>query len=290
MRAWPCATVLVAGVLVVIALASCTPTVRPTAYEGPLVRWMWSGGVTPTSATVVARLRRAEDSVRVVFSRTPRFEIAVASAWQQPDDATDPTVRLEVRGLAPNMPYFYAVETPGLRDTAFGRLRTPPRGAHSFTFAAAACADTGSRSSVFDSIRTRGPDFFFHLGDAHYENISVNSVGVFGDAYDAILTSPTQSLLYQSTPVAYTWDDHDFGPNDSDRTSPSRSASRIAYQRYVPHYPLADQDPAPEDRAIYQTFVRGRVRFVVTDLRSERDPHSIPLARRSMLGPEQKAW
>ncbi|MEM8599054.1 MAG: alkaline phosphatase D family protein [Bacteroidota bacterium] len=281
--------VLLLGTVVV----GCTRTVRPTAYEGPLVRWMWSGAVMPTSATVVAQLRRPQDSVRVVFSRTPRFDIAVASAWTPAPQGTtsdDATVRLPVRGLVPGASYFYAVETPSLRDMAFGRLRTPPNGAHTFMFAAGACAETGSRSSVFDSIRTLGPDFFFHLGDAHYENIEANDVRVFGEAYDDILTSPQQSLLYQSTPVAYTWDDHDFGPNDSDATSPSRAASRIAYQRFVPHYPLADPDSAPEERAIHQTFVRGRVRFVVTDLRSERDPHSVPMAGRSMLGVQQKAW
>lgn len=284
---------LLGAVLLVLMGIGCTRTVRPTAYEGPLVRWMWSGAVTPTSATVVAQLRQPQDSVRVVFSRTPRFELAVASAWVPAPRGTlsnDATVRLPVRGLVPGMRYFYAVETPSLRDTAFGRLRTPPRGPHSFTFAAGACAATGSRSSVYDSIRTLNPDFFFHLGDAHYEDIEENDVAVFGEAYDDILTSPTQSLLYQSTPIAYTWDDHDFGPNDSDATSPSRSASRIAYQRFVPHYPLADPDAAPEDRAIYQTFVRGRVRFVVTDLRSERDPHDVPLPERSMLGAQQKAW
>ncbi|MEM6783667.1 MAG: alkaline phosphatase D family protein [Bacteroidota bacterium] len=284
---------LLGAVLLSLACVGCTRTVRPTAYQGPLVRWMWSGAVTPTTATVVAQLRQPQDSVRVVFSQTPRFDVAVASVWTPAPRgplSADATVRLPVRGLIPGTDYFYAVETPSLRDMAFGRMSTPPNGPHSFMFAAGACAETGSRSSVFDSIRALGPDFFFHLGDAHYENIEENDVGVFGEALDAMLTSPTQSLLYQSTPIAYTWDDHDFGPNDSDATSPSRAASRIAYQRFVPHYPLQDRDAAPEDRAIYQTFVRGRVRFVVTDLRSERDPHDIPLAERSMLGAQQRAW
>ncbi|NIS34380.1 MAG: hypothetical protein GWN73_28680, partial [Actinobacteria bacterium] len=55
---------------------------------------------------------------------------------------------------------------------------------------------------------------------------------------------------------------------------------RLAYRENVPHYRL----PAGTgDGAIYQAFTVGRVRFVLTDTRSERTAES-------MLGAEQLRW
>ena len=97
-------------------------------------------------------------------------------------------------------------------------------------------------------------------------------------AYDYLLTRPGQAALYRSTPIAYVWDDHDYGANDAGASSPGRSAARAAYRRTVPHYPV----PAG-DAPINQAFTIGRVRFVVTDDRSEQDATT-------MLGEEQLSW
>jgi len=62
-------------------------------------------------------------------------------------------------------------------------------------------------------------------GDAHYENITRNSLGRFQQAYQTMLTSPAQSALYRETPIAYVWDDHDFGGNNSTAASDAREAA-----------------------------------------------------------------
>ncbi len=41
------------------------------------------------------------------------------------------------------------------------------------------------------------------------------------------------------------FDDHDFGPNDSDENNPSKEASIQAYKDYYPHYEIVS------DSAIY---------------------------------------
>jgi alkaline phosphatase D len=70
------------------------------------------------------------------------------------------------------------------------------------------------------------------------------------------------------------WDDHDYGPNNSSGLSPNqdgkvacRSVAKESYKNYVPHYPLAFQG---EDAVISQTFKVGRVKYILTDLRSEK--------------------
>jgi phosphodiesterase/alkaline phosphatase D-like protein len=85
------------------------------------------------------------------------------------------------------------------------------------------------------------------------------------------------------------WDDHDYGPNDADRNSPSRPAALASYRSFVPHYPLPFAEVSGGPMA--QAFTVGRVRFLVADLRSQRDSKDQPDGPdKSMLGSPQRAW
>ncbi|MGI9657322.1 MAG: alkaline phosphatase D family protein, partial [Gaiellaceae bacterium] len=132
------------------------------------------------------------------------------------------------------------------------------------------------------------PSLFLIAGDFYYADIGENNPDRFREQFQRALTRPAQAALYREVPVAYTWDDHDYGPNDADRTAPSREAARAIYRETVPHYELA---AGAGDEAIYQAFTMGRVRFLLTNTRSERDPSALPAGdQRSMLGVEQKRW
>ena len=121
-------------------------------------------------------------------------------------------------------------------------------------------------------------------GDFFYAD-HVQDFADFSDAYDTTLTEPAQAALYAAVPVAYVWDDHDFGGNDSDSTDPIRPVAEKAYRTFVPHYPLRGAE------TINQEFTIGRVRFLLLDTRSERDPKSTPDGPgKSMLGPAQLSW
>jgi alkaline phosphatase D len=61
----------------------------------------------------------------------------------------------------------------------------------------------------------------------------------------------------------------------------------MTYQECVPHYPLVE---GQGDVAIYQAFTVGRVRFLITDTRSERDPQDDPGFNKTMLGKKQREW
>lgn len=249
-----------------------------------LVEWIWAGGTTQDSVVVKAALASDAPDARLAVSTSadmadPRFI--------EPDAADASLLAFTVDGLRPDTEYWYAVEAGGTLDLGRqGHLRTFPEGPASFTFAFGSCASTGSNGVVFDTIREHEPLFFLSSGDFFYENIAVNDSAIYRAAFDTTLTSPAQSALYRSAPVAYVWDDHDYGPNDSDRTAPGRDAAIANYDAVVPHYPLAS-DGGP----IYQAFTVGRVRFIITDSLSARDPVSEPDgADKTMLGDEQKAW
>jgi hypothetical protein len=75
-------------------------------------------------------------------------------------------------------------------------------------------------------------------------------------------------------------DDHDYCDNDSTGTCTSREASHEAYRAYVPHYPLSSVNNTlsqpyfknGSSPGVYQAFTIGRVRVIMTDLRSEAIP------------------
>jgi hypothetical protein len=241
------------------------------------VEWVWSGELSATGITVTARTVPGASSARLEVEPAAGGP-AVLTEEMTPDE--DRLVRFQVDGLRPETDHRYRVVVDGERDEGrgFGEFATPGDGAFSFTMTASACARTGSNVAVFDTIRAVDPLFHLVLGDLHYENIESTDPARFIDAYGRAISTPAQSALARQAPTAYVWDDHDYGPNDADASFFGRSASRQAYRAAVPHYPVTEGD-AP----INQAFTIGRVRFVLTDQRSEHTADT-------MLGEAQKAW
>jgi hypothetical protein len=250
------------------------------------VEWVWSGAVTATGFTVNARMAPGAGTARLVVSESPSLANPAYSGAVEPDDQR--VVSLRVDGLRPGAAYYYAIEAGGQVDELRrGSLSTFSAGASTFTIALGACARTGSNGAVFDAIRKENPLLYLVSGDIHYENITRNSLDRFQDAYQTLVTTPAQQALYQQTPIAYVWDDHDFGGSNSDSSAEAKPAARLSYRRNVPHYDLPAGDG---DAAIYQAFSAGRVRFVLLDTRSMRGAEKLPDGGESLLGAQQREW
>jgi hypothetical protein len=162
-------------------------------------------------------------------------------------------------------------------------------GAASFRFAFSSCGEWVNPQQAYDAVRLESPLFFIHMGDLHYEDTNQNNLTPYRTNYTNVLAeSPEQSNLFRNVPTFYIWDDHDFSGNGSDRTNTGRQAARQVYRERVPHFPLPAGGP---DAAIYQSFDCGRVHFILSDLRSERDRDSdTDNADKSMMGDVQKQW
>jgi phosphodiesterase/alkaline phosphatase D-like protein len=249
------------------------------------VMWVWSGAVTTQSAVVKAKLRPGitDAILRVSPADDPEKVVEIAATAD-----TVGVVAFAVAGLQPNQAYRYAVGVSGGAGL-HGRFHTFANGPMSFRMGFASCATTGSNHEIFDTLRGLNPLLFIHMGDFHYENIEQNDVEAFRRGYDRVLTSPRQGAFYRATPIAYVWDDHDYGPNDADGTSPSKPAALETFRQNVPHYPLSMV--RGEVRTIQQAFTVGRVRFLMTDSRAERVPEEEEDGpQKTMLGAEQLEW
>jgi phosphodiesterase/alkaline phosphatase D-like protein len=238
-------------------------------------------------------------SFRLVAVKQADSSARIETSLRRPDGFG--IIRETIAGLDPDTAYFLVAENAqGVPAPLVGKFRTPPAGPHSFSFASASCASNGSNALVFDGIRTRAEagelDFFIHTGDLHYQGIDTNDESLFHKAYEQVFAPPRQKACWASLPLVYMWDDWDYGPNDTDRDNPARAAAIDAYRRRVPSPPLARSGPdgvLPGDVAPYFSFLRGRVRFIVTDVRSERAekgefPSDDP--RQVVFRPEQKDW
>lgn len=255
---------------------------------------MFLGNLHHDSVTLATKTLAA-NGVRMVVSTSPT--LSGTKMYFGPVTPVDRAVKITATGLSPRTQYYYSLETDGVMDSTIGRFRTPsrPGEAFSFDFWASSCAEgwthpgskrLTSNSPVYDEIMSLNPLFGLHMGDMHYRNIEENKIEVFEQAYDDVLRQPRQANLYRNVPMTYTWDDHDFGPNNSNKNSPSKVASQAAYRKRIPHYDL----PSSIGQ-IYQTYTIGRCRFIHLDVRSERDPISTPAGpSKTILGTEQKNW
>lgn len=250
-------------------------SVFTTLPESDVV-WAWSGAVSDMTARVNVKTVD-EGNVQLLVSDRPDLESATRLA---PETTEDRISDFALSGLTPGVEYHYAVEFNGVVDEGRrGRFTTFPVGPSSFRLAFGACARVGSNGAVFDAIAANDPMAYIIAGDFHYGDIPEEDRQRFVDVLDLTLTRPAQSELYRSLPIAYVWDDHDYGFNDGNAESAGRAAAMDVYRDFVPSYTLA----GPQS-SIHQAFTIGRVRVVMTDARSERLPGI------TMLGLQQKDW
>ncbi len=272
------------------AATSLAQTTTLVAAPSPFVSSVWSGAVTSSTANVVVRLNASGVKARLQISPNPGLTPAIFSSTGTTAAASGNTLTLTVQGLQPDTDYFYGIEVAGVLRTetiSRGKLRTFPLGRGSFKLAFASCSDYRMPDQrAFDAIAAEKPLLFIHMGDLHYDDVNSTNVDDYRNSYDAVLNHPNQSALYRSVPIAYIWDDHDFCGNDSDGTATGRDTARIAYKERAPHYPIASAGGT-----MAQSFSIGRVRVIMTDLRSgAAAPSTKESVSKSRMGATQKAW
>lgn len=270
-----------------LVVSNAVPAIRKegTFRFGPVC-----GAVTTRTATVVAGLTSPTMPVTLWASRYPDLRDPVVSAPDTARAERGLTVRLTVSGLTPATRYFYGLAVDGrLHPERGGRFTTFPESWTDFSFAFGnSLRFSHPRFSALNGARKEEAYFFLNTGDLFYADITRNRPELFRHEYRRAFAARPQAALCRTLPLVFMWDDHDYADNNSNRLVPSREASRQVYQEMVPHYPLAAGNG---DVPIYQAFSLGRARFILTDLRSERSPNSMPDGPgKTMMGLEQREW
>ena len=277
---------------------------RTVAGEGPdeqvvaaTVKNLWTGVPTSDGAVISSKMNSTDSatSARVAVSRTADLGSPVYSAPAAPD-ATYRVARHVLSGLSPNTEYFYAIEVDGTLDTAaIGRFKTlPAAGPASFSIALGGCAEnTNDAAFVALNALNPAPLFLIAVGDFQYMDIAAPTLAQYQAAFDTTLARPARGLAHSRIPTVYMWDDHDFGTDNTtgrDNSNTARSHRATATSFFRSRVPAVTASSGATD-TVHYSFVVGRVRFVVTDLRADKTGQgATDNASKTMMGAAQKAW
>lgn len=256
----------------------------PRILQGPMV------GDTSSNSTVL--WMRASDAhrIEIEYSTDPTLKGASRSAAIDARPDQDYIVRIPLQDLAPATAYAYRVLLDGKPDR-YARspriFRTLPRGNAPLRLAFGSCARRilDGRQPIFEAIAAAQPDGFFWVGDHVY----IDSLAPMAFEYEYQLqrSVPSAQAMLNSVPQWAIWDDHDYGLNNGDRTSPVRELGLATFKKYWanPSYGL------PEAPGVFFRKRIAQVECFFLDGRSYRDPSDQPDgSSKTQLGSVQKAW
>jgi alkaline phosphatase D len=145
----------------------------------------------------------------------------------------------------------------------------------------------GSDYEIFSTIHEKHPDVMLWLGDNVYtrEGDFHSRTGIL-KRYTHTRSLPEMQPLLGSTHHYATWDDHDFGPNDGDRSYWGKNLTLEAFKLFWanPNYGVMNQ-PGITGFAEW-----GDVHFFFMDNRYHRSPNDRKTGKREMLGDWQVEW
>lgn len=275
--------------LALLAVAA-SPAEAAELTGGPLVGW-----TTDTSARIWVR---ADGPGQVAVRWWPDGQPAEArtSAAAATRAELDHTAVVVLEGLAPSRAWGYEVLLDGqpAATRSAGRgpwtFRTPPApGTGRVTLAFGSCVHMGRFpvQPIFDAVAASAPTAFVWLGDnSYYSAEDAKDPALMWARFREQRQNPSLARLLATTPQLAQWDDHDYGPNDSDREYPLQGAARTIFAAYWPN-PSAGED----GRGIYTRATVGPVEVFLLDDRTFRDPNRVPNGPdKTLLGARQRAW
>jgi len=142
--------------------------------------------------------------------------------------------------------------------------------------ATAGYADMASRTNF---------DLLFMLGDNHYANSAEPAKQRL--YYAEQRRQPGWRELTAGRATYAIWDDHDFGPNNSDGTLAGKDLSLRTFKEHWANPGYGE----PDNAGTYYKFTRSNVDFFLLDVRYYRTPNRATNAPgRTMLGRAQVQW
>ncbi|WP_262690642.1 alkaline phosphatase D family protein [Kordiimonas aestuarii] len=132
------------------------------------------------------------------------------------------------------------------------------------------CANQDKPQPIWEPINALDPDLFIFLGDNIYGD--TRDMTVLADKYKRFGNIEGFRRLKEKTPIIATWDDHDYGENDSGREYPQKERSKELFLEFWGEGP--DSTRRRADDGIYTSYMYGpaqqRVQVILLDLRWNR--------------------
>jgi alkaline phosphatase D len=145
----------------------------------------------------------------------------------------------------------------------------------------------GAHYEIFNSILEKDPDFMVWLGDNVYLRTPdfLTETGLNHRYKHTRSTKELQPLLASVHHYA-TWDDHDYGPNNSDKTYANKKITENLFNRYWGNL----NTNVVGNGGITSHFLWHDVEFFMMDNRYHRDSNELKDENKAYFGKEQLDW
>ena len=128
-------------------------------------------------------------------------------------------------------------------------------------------------------------DLLLMLGDNHYAN--TNNPDIQRRFFFDQRTTAGWRGLSPGTPIYAIWDDHDFGPNDSDGRMKGKELSLQTFKEQWANPAYGE----PDNPGVYFKFTRANIDIFMLDGRYHREPNKATnIVHKTHLGVKQAAW
>lgn len=260
--------------------------VKPGLSAGPMV-----GTVESDQVRIWCRAKEPNQSIEATLIDAEGAELAKTAA--RSSEARDLTVELVLKArLKGGHRYRYRVLVDGVpvADGADQIIVGPADTTGRSTLVFGSCANPNryGEGQIWQQIGQREPDALVLIGDTPY--IDSTELERQRTAYREFWQHPFLAALIRRVPVLATWDDHDYGRNDSVGKIPGRENSRQAFIEYHALGPIGDGAGG----GIYSTHSLGPIDLFILDTRWYGQTEPSPFAENNdqltLLGAAQWEW
>jgi hypothetical protein len=248
--------------------------------RGPMV-----GYTTHTKSTIWYYAGEGK-AVELRYGKTGTPSSELKKQSMPPRPRNNFTSLAELTGLVPATDYQYQVWVEGVkaREGSFSTAPIPHQPVeYNYLFASCISMKVSREQKAWDAILQQDYDFQIFHGDNVYANNTSHSV-LWKHHMDQ-RSVPNFAEVLTRAPTFATWDDHDFGPNDSDGSSVGKENSLRLFKDVWsnPSYGL------PDTHGVFYTYMWGDVQYFVLDNRYHRTQEGAG-PNNTMLGVKQRAW
>jgi alkaline phosphatase D len=191
-------------------------------------------------------------------------------------------------GLLPNTDYHYQISINGKSSPDWkGSFKTAPLEGTptAFRMAITSCMHIKRAQRSWNLLLAEQPDLHLTVGDTHYADTTDPTIQL--QHHVAYRRKKEFANVLRQVPTYAIWDDHDYGPNNSDGTAEGKEFSLAGWKQAWPN----PASGTPDTSGAFFKFSRGDVDFFVVDGRYHRSPNELPdNDKKRMMGDAQFEW
>jgi alkaline phosphatase D len=264
-----------------------TATTTPYIVSGPML-----GNVEHRSAYIWAEVSREADRVALEYWKTSDLTARKRVNYKGELTKTYNPIAFRLEELEMNTDYDYAIyvndvlqtlpsATPHFKTKELWEYR---KSAPDFDFVIGSCLylndsiydrpgkPYGKGTKILEPMTKEKADFAIWMGDnLYFREADFSSVAGMSYRYSHDRATPELQAVLSARPNFATWDDHDYGPNDSDEAFRFQAESRQLFMQY-----WGNPTYGRNDKGIYTSFTWSDCEFFMLDDRFFRASDNLP--------------